>query len=404
MVENLNKDNPRFNDYLWILIKWKKFIFINMVIITAFVAGLSFLIPDNFRATTTLMIPPDNSMSLSGLGGLVSGRSPASLGTKLLGISSSSEDILLGILNSREAVTNAVKKFHLQEYYEIDDNIDKVIKAFRSDLSFEVNEFGLIEINVVNKNPLLGADIANYFAEVLDSMNILLNTQAAKNNRTFIEQRYFQNIQDLRAAEDSMFKFQKKYGVFAVPEQLEASIKASAEIEAMLLEKQLTSEIIKIQYGDDSPQFRVLNEQISYIKNKIEELKRSGSLTTESNVLFPFSKVPEMTIEYFRLYREIELQATLMEFILPMYEQAKVEEKKSIPTVMVVDKAVPSQLKYSPRRSLIVLGFGFLFLFIHILIVYRAEGSVKREQYSNPFELKEKNFFLKLSRFYKIKS
>ncbi len=44
---------------------------------------------------------------------------------------------------------------------------------------------------------------------------------------------------------------------------------------------------------------------------------------------------------------------------MPMYEQAKVEEQKSIPTIMVIDKAVPPELKYSPKRSVIILGFSF---------------------------------------------
>ena len=62
---------------------------------------------------------------------------------------------------------------------------------------------------------------------------------------------------------------------------------------------------------------------------------------------------------------------------MPMYEQAKVEEQKSIPTIMVIDKAVPSQIKYSPKKSVIILGTFFLALFIFIPFIFFGEKSVK---------------------------
>ncbi len=46
-------------------------------------------------------------------------------------------------------------------------------------------------------------------------------------------------------------------------------------------------------------------------------------------------------IEYFRIYREVEIQSKIMEVTLPLFEQAKMEEHKSIPTILVIDEAVP---------------------------------------------------------------
>ena len=62
---------------------------------------------------------------------------------------------------------------------------------------------------------------------------------------------------------------------------------------------------------------------------------------------------------------------------MPMYEQAKVEEQKSIPTVMVVDKAVPPELKYCPKKAVIIIEFFLLFSFIFIPVVFWGEKSVR---------------------------
>ncbi|MCB9247179.1 MAG: hypothetical protein H6613_00840 [Ignavibacteriales bacterium] len=46
-----------------------------------------------------------------------------------------------------------VNKFNLYEYYDEDEerNYDKLIKSMSGDLSFEPNEYGMVEISVVNK-------------------------------------------------------------------------------------------------------------------------------------------------------------------------------------------------------------------------------------------------------------
>jgi capsule polysaccharide export protein KpsE/RkpR len=404
-MESGKASQLKFTDYLSVLLKWKKFILINFLIAAALATGISFLIPVTYKATTIIMIPPESSSGLGGLGGLLSGRSSSvSLGTKLFGLTSTSEDLLLGILNSRSALENVINKFGLMDYYKIDDrNFDKVLKAFKGDLFFETNEYGMIEISVINEDPGVSAQIANYFVGLLDSMNIKINIEAARNNRSFIEKRYLQNLSDLRLAEDSLFKFQKKYGIFAVPEQLEVSLKASAEIEAQLIQKQLMAELVKNQVGENAPQYSLIIEEVNLLKNKVDELKKSPQLSKESNILFPFSKIPGISLEWVRIYREIGLQSKLLEFIMPLYEQAKVEEQKSIPTIMVVDKAVPPQLKYAPKRSLIILGISIPFLFILMLIAFRGEKFQIFSQQRNNFEEKELKFFNRIKKIYRLK-
>ena len=344
-------------------------------------------------------------MGFGGLTNLVGGKSSiASMGARLFGVTNQSEDIILGLLNSRSALTKIIKKFDLMSYYKIDDNnMDKVLKAFRKDISTDPNEFGMIDFSVVNKDPKVSAEIANYMVSLTDSMNIKLNIKAAKNNRIFIEQRYLKNVSDLRQAEDSLYKFQRKYGIVAVPEQLEVTVKAAAEIESLLMKKDMEAYLIKKVYGSDSPQYQNVLEEQNLLKSKVQELKSSQNLSSLSNVLFPFKEMPDIAIQYLRVYREVELQQTIMEFVLPMYEQAKVEEQKSIPTLLVVDRAVPPELKYSPKRSVIVLGFFFLFLFILIPFVFWGESVLIREKPENSLQVKESKFFTKIVKFYRMK-
>jgi uncharacterized protein involved in exopolysaccharide biosynthesis len=396
---------PKFSDYLYVLYKWKKFLFINLFVVALLAGTYAFLLPKQYKATSTIMIPPENTMGLGGLASLVSGKSgAASIGSKLLGLSNSSEDLLLGILNSRTTLMKVVEKFDLWNYYEITDkNTDKILKAFVPDLTFGPNEFSMIEISVTNKDPELSAEIANYFVAILDSTNIKINIEQATNSRKFIETRYTQNLDDLKNAEDTLYKFQKRYGIVAVPEQLEVSIKAAAEFEAQLARKEMESYFMKQAYGENSPQYLGTMAEYNLIKNKILELKNSTQMSSVSNVLFPFKNMPDISIKYLRYYREVEIQQSILEVILPLYEQAKVEEQKSIPTIMILDKAVPPQLKYSPKRATIIIGITFLFAFILIPFVFVGEKLVRMSEFSNPMQDKGARFFLRLNKIYRMK-
>jgi uncharacterized protein involved in exopolysaccharide biosynthesis len=86
-----------------------------------------------------------------------------------------------------------------------------------------------------------------------------------------------------------------------------------------------------------------------------------------------------------------------------MYEQAKVEEQKSMPTIMLMDKATVPELKHSPKRSVIILGVLFLVLFILVPFVFWGEKSVAREKFVNPLQEKEANFFKRILKIYRIK-
>ncbi|MCZ7614320.1 MAG: hypothetical protein M5T52_12495 [Ignavibacteriaceae bacterium] len=55
--------------------------------------------------------------------------------------------------------------------------------------------------------------------------------------------------------------------------------------------------------------------------------------------------------KFLRLYRDIEIYTAILEFIVPIYEQAKLEEQKNIPVLQVIDYGVV------PEKKLIHRGY-----------------------------------------------
>jgi len=68
--------------------------------------------------------------------------------------------------------------------------------------------------------------------------------------------------------------------------------------------------------------------------------------------------------------REVEIQSKILTFLLPVYEQAKIEEKRETPTILVLDKPYIAERKTKPKRltMVVILTFvGFIFSNIFFL-------------------------------------
>ncbi|NOX66188.1 MAG: hypothetical protein GXO85_10475 [Chlorobi bacterium] len=399
MSEVKEKREITFTDYLSILLKWKKFLIINLLIVGIITTGITFLIPEKYKATSSVMIQESSSNGL--LGGMmqdIGGVFSKAFG----GGSGNSEDKLFGFLSSNQMAEKIISKFDLVTYYEIEKfKRDKTLKAFKEDFKFDLNDNGFIEISMIHKNPKTSADIVNYAIDELGKMNQLYAITYAKKYREFVEKRYSKNMLELQNAQDSLEMFQKKYGIYAIPEQIEIAFSAYAELEKQLSLKELERDLIKETQGESNPNYEVANLQVRLLKTKINQLKEGKNNSAESIIFLDLDNLPKIQKEFFQIKRDLEIQAKLLEFTLPMYEQALMEEQKTIPAITVIDKAVPPELKDSPKKAFIILSIFFLALFINLPLVFRGYRSVNIDPQNN-FEQKEKRFFTKIIKLYNI--
>jgi capsule polysaccharide export protein KpsE/RkpR len=281
-----------------------------------------------------------------------------------------------------------------------DSYYEKVVKAFVSNLELNVEDEGNLVVSVYDMDPQRSADIANYMIDKLNEINTRLSVNNAKANREFIEKRYLENIYYIDTLENEMKNFQEKYGVIAVPEQLEATVKAMSEIYAQLAQNEVELNIMKRTYGEDSPLTLKAEIGVEELNKKIIRLNAGNEISDDGvNLLIPFKKAPGLGYKYFKIFRDLEIQYKILEFVQPMYEEAKVEEVRNTPSVLVLDYAGPAERKAKPKGSLyLVLSFISSTL-IGLLIVFTLEGinrikTFSPEKYAyirNSFSIKKRN-------------
>lgn len=417
MKETLKLEEQRVNgqlteghffDYLYIFVKRRRFLFKTVLGAGILTAAFSLLMPNWYMATASVL-PPKRP---GGLLSLLEGSGFSSLLRNIPGISgklSGGQEAYsyLAILQSRTVLERVVRKFDLMTVYEVSDSsMDKALKALRNNATFDFAAEGNIVITVLDQDPQRAADMANYFVELLNERSVQLGTQEARSNREFVERRFQQNQRDLKNAEDSLKAFQQRYGIYALPEQTAGAIKAASVLKAEADAKEIELGIVRRSFGDENARVQALRLELSEINRKMGEMKFGTAdwyNDRSLNLFVPFKDVPEIGAEYVRRFRDFEVQNRMMEFLLPLYEQAKIDEQKDTPVVLELDKAVAPERKSKPRRSLIVLTFMAIALMFGTTWIFVQE-IYEREKDTNPKisaiaeEIKRGTFYRKIAR------
>ena len=356
-------------DYIKIFIRYKKIILTVSFVCALIVAFLMFFVfPPIFKSTAVVKI----SSKSSGLNSLLSsGGSLPGIGDvgELTGSSSSSKEMALYdiILNSRRSLEETILKFKLNEEWEV-KYMQDAVKHFRESV-IEINKdkiAGTMEISIYDKDPNKAKEICDYLIFELNKINIEMNIQYAKNNKEFIETRYNIIKNDLRSAEDSLKNYQDIYGV-APDLQIKAATQADISLETELKSEELKLEILSKILSPDQAELSIQQSKIEALKKQISELKSNS----DDNYMLRLKGSAGILTNYLRLYRNVELQTKLLTFILPIFEQSKIDEKRDTPSVIVLDQANVPEVKSKPKRlTTIFISFvsSFFLIYISILI------------------------------------
>lgn len=336
-----------------VLVRQKKKVFlinIGVMILTFTILFFS----DKWYESQAVIVPPSNSGTpLDVLAGGLSG-----LGSSILGVGAVDTDRYVAILNSRRLREDFIRQYDLMTEFDI-DRIEVMLEKLDKMLLIESDrKLKTITVTFEFKNdPIKTAEMANYIVKKLDEINRELSTEQARSSRSFIERRYNQAMFDLKISEDSLNVFQKKYGVIEISEQTSASIKAASEIYALLAGTEIEFNMLSSTLGDNHPEITKLKSKIHELqKEKIKLESGSGGL----GILIPFDKTPDLALSYYRLYRNIQINTKIVEFLVPQYEQAKIQEAKDTPTLLILDNAHPATKHSKPKKVLYTLAVGIL--------------------------------------------
>lgn len=306
---------------------------------TALLVGLSFLIPNEFTAIS-VVLPPRRD---SGLAGLLGNMNGVDIG-RAMGIGVQKDtDLYIGVLRSRTIGSTLVTRFHLMDVYKTKDP-ERAARILTQHTAITLTNEDLVKISVTEKDRHLAADLANSYVDELDLFLRENTNSSAHRSRVFLEQRLDETRHALADAEEALRDYQVTHRMPAVGSEVERTADAAAELVAQKVSREIELGTLETVSKPDNPRAVELRNEIQQFDTEIV-------------------KIPPAAMGVARLFRDVKIQEKILLVLTEEYEGARVLELKDMPTVEVVDRAVPPLRKSQPKRGAIaaaslVVTFG----------------------------------------------
>lgn len=336
--------------------------------VSVLVAVYTLFVPNRYTSTANLL--PSQRPSL-GLDLFSEGGGLSSIANSVLGGESEEGNRYIILLSSYTTSTRVVEEFDLINHYDLagsDTELQDAIEVLRERTSFENLEEGNFIIAVTDVHPEQAKEMADFYIEVLNELNNEIVSKDARLYREFVEKRYNKALSDADSLKNKLTSFQKENGVFQLPDQVSQYFALISGLTAQQIESEISLDLLAQSVQLSSETYKAAKLQYDAISRSLEEVY---SDTSKQNLLLNFENLSDIGADYFQLTLEAEIQTEIQKFLLPIYEQAKMEEAKSLPIVSIVDAPVVPVKKSYPRRSLIVVASGistFMLLTLYFVL------------------------------------
>jgi uncharacterized protein involved in exopolysaccharide biosynthesis len=115
---------------------------------------------------------------------------------------------LLQVLNSEPIRQRIIEKYNLMEHYEIDPAgrypITELREQYKSNINFRLTEFMSVEISVMDRDPMIAADIANDISDLVDTVYNDMKKERALQAFKLVEREYEESEVELLLVRDSL--------------------------------------------------------------------------------------------------------------------------------------------------------------------------------------------------------
>lgn len=363
-------------DILIALARHKYFILKTVVGITLIALVISLVWPQTFRSSATFLPPKQSNVLPGGLGGILG----SSLGGLGMGSNELNAEAALNILKSRSIREELIREFELEEVYG-STIMEQLLRNVQNNTTIEETREGgfgfsplvYIEIAFDDEEPARAQQVVEFYISKLDSTVQAINQRYAENSFDMINERYLQNQEDLARAERELKEFQERYGIFEVEEQARIMIQNIAELKGREIELDVQINVLRQTVSDTQADLRNLLRTREEVRRQIREMIEMSEEQAPEFAFFPLQDLPELALEYLRLYREVEIQNEVMKAIYPQLQYQEMMLQTRSANIQVVDAPHLPTYKESPKRALIVIAGTLFAIFLSLLIVFYRE-------------------------------
>lgn len=368
--------SARIGDYLDVLRRRWRLAAVLTAVGTLLAIGWVLIAPHLYAASGTIM-PPEKS-SQGGLN-FVSLVQSGGLDLGNLGGMGSSGNVFQEILQSRTLADSLIDRLDLQERMDLPEDPLMAQQLVSSTLAVDLRKSGVVEVSAwvetsfmpdeeeIDRARMLAAELVNEAMVLLDELNRQKAVSSARNSRLFLERVIQQKKEELDEALGRLAEFQRNNRALAIDKQLETSVSSLAEIQAKIQGIEIRLAALQQELSPDAAEVEALQSQLA-------ELRRQQKKMSGTDVLgMSLRQAPEIAKEYAKLRLSVEVATQVYTYLESQFHSEQVQEQRDIPTVSVLDPALPPLLRAAPRRTFtVMIAFG-VSLVLAVIVVLLLE-------------------------------
>ena len=343
--------------------------------------GLSFLLPKEYEATVQILPPREKKQSF----GFSSMLSSLPIPALRLGERGTPSDISLATIGSVTTRRRMVEKFGLMQRYE-SSTLTDALETLADNTTAAMTEEGMLGVSVIDKDPQMAADMANYYIVLLDSTNKRFSHKTASDRLDFIRGLLQEEDKKLEDKMKRLEEFQSEHNAISIADQARAAILTATSMNTAALELALKRQgLILSGLGPNHDQVKQLEREILLRQGTIAFLRdglrptdngllqnKALQLQLDENIFLPLNQIPGVAQEYATLEKDVLVQTSFLLVLQQQEAQSLIEAKDFTSTVQILDPATPPEIKAKPQRMLIVFLAGLLSLFASVSYVMGA--------------------------------
>lgn len=378
--------------HVWRLLWRERRAIARMTLIATLLSGVyAFIMPQTFTSMVTIL-PPQSDDRGSGLAELLSGQSQLFDMSATLGFGGRPSDVFVDILKSRTVAESLIRDQKLESFFGLAPgaSIGPALELLQNATTIESAKDGLVTVSVsletpyfssraeVDRTKRIAADIANGYAAALDQENRRKMVSRAKNSRIYIEQQLASTRRDLDTAYARLVSFQRSSRLLSLDKQLESVIHTATELRSQFVKAQLELAIGRNEFKESSRVLLEAQDRVNAMRKQYDRVVGGGEENTSDGGL-GLNTLPNIGRDLANMLREVKILEEVNVFLNRQYYKEKVQEARDLPTVQILDPAIPAYQRTSPRRAMWLIVSFVLALLVSATVALVRSGATGKK-------------------------
>lgn len=320
-------------------------------------AAANLLATPRYTALARLLPPRTNTATAQALLNQIGGSE--TIGASALTLDSPSE-LYASMFLSRSVQDHCIAHFDLARRYDEPD-VDALRQLMAGKTRVDVREDGIIELRFEDRDPRFAAAIVNGMIDAVYRKAQALSHAESEGRLSFYDEIIAETRRRLGTAETALRALEAETGYTRLKGQEETTSLTVGDLESALLARETQLARMLATATEAHPSVQRIRREIAALRGKRKALDQAGAAgdavpgnatgtpSGNGSLILPVGRFPSLQARVEPARREVQIQKEVLEHLMKARQLSRIDEKRDLSNVQVLDRAVPPTRKSGPR-------------------------------------------------------